>query len=191
MLSVPLNRYIFNVWKCSLNSYVCDLCHSYWFQFERGNSTLGWTIVSSSFCRMLSSMKMCWMCSSKGSTHSGFPPRMEKVLLAHLDRETGKQKDMEKVWWGVKCHKTYIKCWLEECSYQSKWSWKPPRPCTELKYWYRPLSPSRVDTRSSARLRTIPLLLQRILPGVIFTLNWARRERERKSVNSSEFCCLA
>lgn len=69
-------------------------------------------------------------------------------------------------------HKTPIPPGLSECcAYHSKWSWKPPTPWTELKYWYRPRSPSRVDRRSSPRLRTAPFLWQRIFPGVIFTFN--------------------
>lgn len=57
-------------------------------------------MVYSSFCHMLSSMKMCCTLWSKGSTQNGFPPRMEKVLLAHLEKTTeraGKEKNPEKV----------------------------------------------------------------------------------------------
>lgn len=50
-------------------------------------------MVSSSFCRMLSSIKMCCTFGSKGSTHNGFPPRMEKALVAHL--KTTKNKGLE------------------------------------------------------------------------------------------------
>ena len=49
---------------------------------------------------------MCWMCWSKGSTHSGFPPRMEKVLLAHLDAEQ-KWKSLDE---ETKATKPHIKC---------------------------------------------------------------------------------
>lgn len=67
------------------------------------------------------------------------------------------------------------------CLYHSKWSWNPPRPWTELRYWYRPRSPSWVDTRSSSRVNTIPLLLQRIFPMAIFTFNWNRSRKKYQS----------
>lgn len=68
-------------------------------------------------------------------------------------------------------------------AYHSKWSWNPPRPWTELRYWYRPRSPLRVDTRSSSRVSTIPLLLQRIFPRAMFTFNWntSRDKNEQTS----------
>lgn len=123
-------------------------------------------MVSSSFCRMLSSMKICCTFWSKGSTQNGFPPRMEKVLLAHLQKINSTK-------WAAKELKWLQKIRLEhQCVYQSKWSWNPPRPWTELKYWYRPRSPLRFDTRSSSRISTIPLLLQRIFPKAMFTFNW-------------------
>lgn len=34
-------------------------------------------------------------------------------------------------------------------THQLKWSWKPPRPCEELKNLYRLRSPSCVDMRKS------------------------------------------
>lgn len=69
--------------------------------------TFGWTMVSSSFCRMLSSMKMCWTFWSKGSTNNGFPPRIEKVLLTHLDEKHGIQR-LEKDVWRDEGHKTHM-----------------------------------------------------------------------------------
>ena len=76
----------------------------------------------------------------------------------------------------------------EGSAYQLKWSLKPPRPWTELRYWYRALSPLWVDTRSSARLRKTPVLLQRILPAVMLTFNCAKRQKEpnRKTRNMEE-----
>lgn len=131
-------------------------------------------MVSSSFCRMLSSMKMCCTLGSKGSTQNGFPPRMEKVLLAHLE------KNHRKSW---ESGKTRRKSTWATGAYHSKWSWNPPRPWTELRYWYRPRSPFRVDTRSSSRVSTIPLLLQRIFPRAMFTFNWntSRDKNEQTS----------
>jgi hypothetical protein len=76
----------------------------------------------------------------------------------------------------------------KKSTYQSKWSWKPPRHWTELRYWYRARSPSQVDRRSSARVSTAPFLLQRIWPGVSFTLSWGG---SRKNTAGFSICYLS
>lgn len=130
--------------------------------------TLGWTIVSSSFCLILSSMKICWTLESKGSIQSGLPPKMEYVFRAHL---FGKKVDTDKLTLinDPALHKTAHP--FQVAPHQSKWSWKPLRPSAELRYWYTCRSPSRVATRSSPRVSTAPLLLHLIRPAVTFTLN--------------------
>lgn len=71
-------------------------------------------------------------------------------------------------------------------THQSKWSWKPPKPWTELRYWYRPLSPSRVDTCSPFLLSTVAERLQRIFPGAGFTssCSMAGSDSQDQEVNS-------
>lgn len=90
-----------------------------WTSQKKKDLTLGWTMVSSSFCRMLSSMKMCWTFWSKGSTHSGFPPRIEKVFLAHLD-EKHRKKALVKGGWRDRGHKTPINCGLRRVMHTSR-----------------------------------------------------------------------
>ncbi len=98
------------------------------------------------------------------------------------------QKNRHRKFWktmdeGIKAPKLTLKSSWGQNAYQSKWSWKPPRPWTELRYWYKYLSPPEVVTRSSARLRTVSLLLQRILPAVIFTLNWVESDKRSQRDN--------
>lgn len=67
--------------------------------------TLGCTIVSSLFWRMLSSIKMCWIVESNGSIHSGFPPIMVYVFCAHLLR-----------WWWLRAVRSWYRNYLPEGS---------------------------------------------------------------------------
>ncbi len=45
---------------------------------------------------MLSSKKICWTLGSKGSTQSGFPPKMEYLFRAHLFKKQKQRLDNDK-----------------------------------------------------------------------------------------------